>query len=207
MVLLVRLILCINLGLMQKKVLNVGCGYNWKENLHDYFHENSWLQVRLDIDPVVEPDLIMNMTDLSSIKSGSFDAVFSCHNLEHLETHEVLDTLIGFYRVLNFDGFALIIVPNLQQAAQFVVEDKLFDTVLNTSAGPVSPIDIIFGYRPLLAQGNKYMAHRTGFTATTLGGFLLQAGFSVVKVRSGDALDLTCVAYKNNLITEDPLLF
>jgi len=45
-------------------------------------------------------------------------------------------------------------------------------------AGPISPIDILWGHRLSLARGNYYMAHKVGFTAQSLTQALLEAGFA-----------------------------
>ena len=71
-----------------KKLLHVGCNKNTKENTIKYF-DNSWSEVRLDINKHVNPDIIGSMTDLSNVEKNSYDAVFSSHSIEHLFAHEV----------------------------------------------------------------------------------------------------------------------
>jgi|GEM_PF-3691545 len=44
-------------------------------------------------------------------------------------------------------------------------------------AGPIAPLDMLYGHRPALARGNLYMAHRTGFTLTSLMNMFRTAGF------------------------------
>ena len=58
-----------------------------------------------------------------------------------------------------------------------MAEDKLLEQAYTSPAGPISPIDILYGHRPPMAAGNLYMAHHCGFTENVLSEVLLQAGF------------------------------
>jgi len=83
----------------------------------------------------------------------------------------------------------LLTLPDLQRIAELVANDGLEDEAYNSPAGPITPLDMIYGHTPSLARGNEYMAHRTGFTARTLGQLLIEAGFtSVALQREGFAL-------------------
>jgi hypothetical protein len=180
----------------QLTVLHVGCGPRNPAKLHPIFHEPGWREVRLDADPGVGPDIVASITDLSMIASGSVHAVWSSHNLEHVYAHEVPLALSEFYRVLRPEGIALITLPDLQKVAELVIADQLQATVMASSLGPITTLDIIYGHSPSIAAGQLYMAHKTGFTATTLGEALLQAGFAKVEVnRSG--YDLWALAHKS----------
>jgi ubiquinone/menaquinone biosynthesis C-methylase UbiE len=145
-----------------------------------------WREIRLDIDPRVEPDIVASMIDMSDVKADSMDGLWSSHNLEHLYAHDVPLALREFRRVLRAGGVALITTPDLQKTCELVAADKLDEMAYMSPAGPITPLDTLFGYRPSLAAGNLFMAHHFGFTATTLRKALLQAGFGKVKVaRSG----------------------
>ena len=120
------------------------------------------------------------MTDMSAVPSGSVDAIFSSHNIEHLYPHEVPVALAEFKRVLNEDGFVVITCPDLKSVAALIAEDKLTVPAYTSPAGPITPLDILYGHRPQLAQGNLYMAHRCGFTQRVLDGTLRAAGFAAV---------------------------
>ena len=73
----------------QLTCLHVGCGPKNGTGLHPAFTGPDWVEVRLDIDPAVQPDLVGSITDLSVLGDATVDAVWSSHNLEHLEPHEV----------------------------------------------------------------------------------------------------------------------
>lgn len=171
--------------------LHVGCGRQRKAETTKGFDTPDWREVRLDIDPAVKPDIVGSMTDMAAVADGSMDGLFSSHNIEHLYPHEVGVALAEFRRVLTPDGFAVITCPDLRSVAQLVAEDRLTDVAYPSSAGPISALDMIFGHQADLARGNLYMAHRTGFTSTTLEAALRDASFArVVVLQRPRAYDL-----------------
>ena len=162
------------------KFLHIGCGSKRKNRTTKGFNTPDWQEIRLDIDPAAQPDIIGTMTDMSAVESGSMNAVFSSHNIEHLYPHEVPQALQEFLRVLADEGFALITCPDLQSAAALIAGDKLLEPAYHSPAGPIAPLDILYGHRPALARGNLYMAHRCGFTRRVLAATLKAAGFQGV---------------------------
>ncbi|ETR69141.1 MAG: Methyltransferase type 11 [Candidatus Magnetoglobus multicellularis str. Araruama] len=68
----------------------------------------------------------------------------------------------------------------MQSVCELVVDDKLTETAYQSPSGPITPIDIIYGHRVSLAQGNHYMAHRCGFTQRVLSSALKSAGFVMI---------------------------
>jgi SAM-dependent methyltransferase len=172
-----------------KIVLNVGCGYPNRQGLHRTVRGAEWRELRLDIHASVNPDILCSMTDMHPVATGSIDAIWSSHNLEHLHRHEVPVALSEFLRVLRPGGQMLATLPDLQRIAEFVASDSLEDEAYSSPAGPITPLDMIYGHTPSLARGNLHMAHRTGFTARTLGQLLNEAGFTGVALqREGFAL-------------------
>ena len=161
--------------------LHVGCGQKRKDRTTKAL--SSWNELRFDIDESVQPDLVGTMTDMSSVSSESVDAVFSSHNIEHLYPHEVPVALSEFLRVLKPDGFAVITCPDLQAVCALVAEDKLTEPAYTSPAGPIAPLDILYGHRPAMNAGNLYMAHRCGFTEKVLSGTLQSSGFICYPIR------------------------
>lgn len=179
-----------------RTVLHVGCGMADPRKLPAAFFEpGAWREVRLDIDPGVAPDIVATITDMGMVESGGVDAVWSAHNLEHLFAHEVPLALAEFRRVLRPEGFALITVPDLQQAAELVAQDRLAEAAYISPAGPIAPLDMLYGHGAAIAAGNHFMGHRTGFTARTLEIALRQAGFGLVRVIRDNAFALWATAY------------
>jgi SAM-dependent methyltransferase len=178
-----------------KQVLHVGCGYAEESHLHPSFKREQWQEIRMDIDPRVKPDFVGDMLDMRAVKDGTMDAIWSSHNVEHLYAHEVPVALKEFYRVLKEGGFALITLPDIQSVAEHVARGNLEQALYKSPNGPITPLDIMYGFGRAIAKGNKYMAHKTAFTATTLGLKLRQAGFYNVQVKR-DKFDLWAVAHK-----------
>ena len=188
----------------KKIVLHVGCGSPHPNRLHQLFRRPEWKEVRLDIDLHVQPDIVASITDMNIVPSECADAIYSSHNLEHLYPHEVPVALQEFVRVLKLTGFALISLPDLQAVAELVVADKLDEPAYQSPAGPIAPLDILYGHRTSMASGNLFMAHKTGFSAKTLAHSIIQAGFAWVKVvRDKKSLSLWAKAYKQRLDEEE----
>jgi predicted SAM-dependent methyltransferase len=191
-----------------KSFLHVGCGPKRKDRTTQGFNTPEWHEIRLDIDPLAEPDVIGTMTDMSAVASESVDAVYSSHNIEHLYPHEVPLALAEFLRVLKPGGFFVVTCPDLQSVCALIAEDKLTEAAYSSPAGPIAPIDILYGHRPAMANGNLFMAHRCGFTQKVLTGTLQSCGFkSVATMARGRApfFDLFALACKSEC-PEDEML-
>ncbi|MFZ5773993.1 MAG: tetratricopeptide repeat protein [Thermodesulfobacteriota bacterium] len=164
----------------QKKFLHIGCGSNHKDKTTPGFNTPEWRELRLDINPNVKPDIVASMLEMGEVPDASVDAIFSSHNIEHLYPHEVPRAIKEFVRVLKSDGFLVLACPDLQSVCALIAEDKLLDPVYMSPAGPITPLDILYGYRSSMERGNLYMAHRCGFTRKELHSMLQQSGFAVV---------------------------
>lgn len=180
----------------KRKVLHVGCGVQKPGRLHPAFSGPEWTEVRLDINPMARPDLVASITDMAIVASGSMDAVFSSHNLEHLLPHEVALALSEFRRVLKSGGLALIGVPDLQSVCAFIARGEAERVLYDSPLGPVTPMDVVFGHAKALARGNPFMQHKTGFTAETLHKALAKSGFPRIEIeRDEKALCLWAKAH------------
>jgi SAM-dependent methyltransferase len=192
-----------------KTFLHVGCGPVRVDPVTQLaqqvkgFASPQWQELRLDINPEVAPDVLGTMTDMAAVDTGSVDAVYSSHNIEHLYPHEVLLALAEFKRVLRPDGFVVITCPDLQSVCALVADDKLTEAAYTAEVGPIAPLDILYGLRSATASGNLYMAHRCGFTLKVLLGVLQQSGFSKLlgrrRPRQFDLWVLACVADLDDL--------
>ncbi len=185
-------------------LLHVGCGPKTRLQTTPGFRADDWQEIRLDIDPAVKPDVIGTMTDMSSVPDQSIDAVFSSHNVEHLYAHEVPIAFREFWRVLNDDGYVVVTCPDLESICALVAQDKLTDTAYQSPAGPITPLDMLYGHRASIARGNHYMAHRVGYTRKVLTGSLSSVGFgSVIALRRPAAFDLWAIASKSQKPEQD----
>ena len=179
-----------------KTFLHVGCGDQNKSHLLGFNNDN-WKEIRLDIDKNVNPDIVGTLTDMKLVETGSVDAVYSSHNIEHIFPHEVPIALREFYRVLKDDGIVVITCPDIQSVGEAVAQDKLFETLYESPIGPVTAFDILYGHRETTAGGNVFMIHKGGFTYSTLNKALYDAGFETrCGARRTHAFDLYLVAFK-----------
>jgi predicted SAM-dependent methyltransferase len=183
----------------ERMLLHVACGHATINTLPvSGFRDLGWQEVRLDADPSVQPDVVGSMVDMSAVPDGFADAIYSSHGIEHLYWHDVPRALAEFYRVLKDDGFAVITCPDLQAAAQMIAEDRLFETAYPSPAGPITPFDILYSYRPFVAANPEWMSHHCGFTLTTLNAVLREAGFPLVYgFRRAGGFDLWVLASKS----------
>lgn len=150
-----------------------------------------------------KPDIVSTLLDMHSIESASYDAVFSAHSLERHFSHEVPKVLANFIRVLKPSGYLVLFCTDLQAVCRLVADDKLLETAYDAPAGSITPLDILYGYRPALAAGKVEYACRCGFTARALLGTLSQAGFrSVWAARNQATFSIAAIASRLKLADE-----
>tara|TARA_B100001057_G_C22711527_1_gene895977 strand:- start:465 stop:1064 length:600 start_codon:yes stop_codon:yes gene_type:complete len=169
-----------------KRFLHIGPGDSYKSNTSKIFATDEWEEVRLDINEKANPDILTSMTDLSMIEDDEYQGIFSSHNIEHIFPHEVDNTFREFFRVLSADGELVIICPDLMVVAKAIVEGNYLKALYESPAGPIAPIDILYGHRASIAAGNEYMAHKCAFTIEALMGVLKAAGFGTIVAGTGD---------------------
>lgn len=178
-----------------KKVLNVG-GNSKEIPLPPQYA--GFEHLLLDIDASLMPDVVCDARQLTTLHPNQFDAVYCSHNLEHYYRHDVSKVLAGFQHVLKEDGFAHIIVPDIQEVMRTTLERGLdIEDVLYVSpAGPIMVLDVLYGYTVEIERsGHDFFAHKTGFTQKSLVKALEDAGFA--KIYSAAAgLEVRALAFK-----------
>ena len=178
-------------------LVNAGCGPlgGWLPAMFQ-----SWQQLRVDIDPAVSPDVVASITDMSPIATGTADAFWSAHCVEHLYEHSIAEALSEFYRILAEGGFGCIIVPDLQAIARYIAEDKAHEVIYTSPAGPITAHDMVFGLGSALARGRAAMAHRCGFTPSLMIQRLQALPFGeIILRRRTNALELAAVVRKSQV--------
>lgn len=158
---------------------------------------SGWSELRVDIDPAAEPDVIADLTDLSAIPAGSVQGVWCSHCIEHLYLHQVPRALAEIRRILSAEGVVCILVPDLQTIASAIVADKLLDVLYESPAGPITPHDVLFGFGRDIAKGRSAMAHRCGFTPSAMVACLRDAGFEEFVVIRRSNFELAAVAHNS----------
>ena len=185
----------------QRSFLHVGCGGSTKEDTVSGFKGDDWREIRLDMDAAVAPDIVSSMTDMAVIPDTSVDAIYSSHNIEHLYAHEVPLAFAEFLRVLKPDGFLVLTCPDLRSICSLVADDKLDAPAYFTPSGElIAPLDVLYGHRRAMAEGNLFMAHRYGFTQRTLMEAARKAGFKIGhSLQRPTVFDLWLLAFKTEV--------
>ena len=165
-----------------KTVLHVGCGQKTIAQMPLGFQDAGWREVRFDINEKVKPmpDIVGTITDMTMVEDASMDALFSSHNIEHVFSHEVVPVLKEFRRVINDNGFVVVTCPDVYEVCKRMTEGdvKLTGPLYDSPAGPITPLDIIYGHIADIARGETYMAHKTGFDLDSLGAAFKAASFA-----------------------------
>ena len=91
-----------------------------------------------------------------------------------------------------------MLCPDILSVAQAITQGLLTETLYVSPAGPISALDILYGFQHDIQRGNFFMAHKTAFTADTLAKDLMAAGFSGVSVARDLNFGLHALATKNS---------
>jgi glycosyltransferase involved in cell wall biosynthesis len=146
-------------------VLNVGCGQTRLDAQSKFFVD--WDEIRVDAYDNPTADIITSIVELEKIPNESVDCVWASHVVEHNYWHQLPALFNNMLRVLKEDGFAVVRVPDLGSIAD-KIEDGLLEIEYNSSAGPVSVIDMIYGHRGFVESWGEGMSHKIGFTKKSM---------------------------------------
>lgn len=174
-----------NGGYMTK--LFLGCGPFPIHPQHLEVVDDSWTFV----DKYVENPKIVKM-DIQKLEypDNSVERIYCSHTLEHIGSKEVIPCLKEWYRVLKSGGDVIINVPDMEWAAEELIN-------LIQGKNPRSPVfntqekimEIIYGN-----QDHEGEFHKSGYTSVSLAHFLQDAGFKEIKVKQVyEAHEMGCV--------------
>jgi SAM-dependent methyltransferase len=172
-------------------------------------HYQHWRQCFLDIDPRWNPDILCDARSLTTQAPGQFDAIYCSHNLEHYYAHDVAKVLTGFLHVLQPDGFAEVIVPDMRAVMKTMLDRNLDidDPLYISPAGPISTRDVIYGFGAEIERsGNDFFAHKTGFTPQSLQRALNISGFPIVFLAPGH-MEVRALAFRTTPVARQQQLF
>lgn len=175
---------------------NLGSGpRSLLSSLTDASAFDGWREVRIDLDPNNAPEILADLTDLSAVVADhSASIVYCSHVLEHFHDHDLTTVLSEILRILRPDGAAVLRVPDLMAVMRSLDENDLEKPLYPSPSGPISALDVIYGHRASIREGNLFMAHHTGFTQSSLAGRLLEAGFEEVRTQPGTSYDFCAIA-------------
>ncbi len=188
------------------KFLHAACGGDDKTRTTREFAKEEWQETRMDAYGEANPDVVSSLPDMlgaSGLQTASFDAAFTSHSLERLYAHQAVAALENLARVLKDDGYLVVACSDLQAICALVAEDKLLEPAYQSPAGPVTPLDVLYGFRPALAAGHENHACKCGFTSHALMGSLRQAGFKSLWItKNPSSFSLVCIACKQEVPEE-----
>jgi len=176
-----------------KRLLHAGCGHCTNRPPADF---DTYKEVRLDCDPMVEPDIVASIVAMPQVADSTFDAVLCSHVLEHVFGHEVPMALREFLRVLKPGGKLWWNSPDLQAIGGKLALDQADHALYLSGMGPVAPLDMIYGHRASVARGDTFMQHKTGFTASIVKHLLVACGFEQIEVDRRVLYELKATAQK-----------
>lgn len=134
--------------------LNLGC-YNKK--LPGF--------TNVDVREDVEPDIVDDAFELSTIKDNTVDLIYSSHMLEHLDYKKTKQALNNWYRKLKKDGILRLAVPDFEAVCRRYMYKGNIQEVLHSVCG---------------SQKHDFDFHYNIFDEKRLTKLLVDAGFSYV---------------------------
>src|SRR4029079_12807417 len=137
-----------------KRILRVVFGANDDERLDPRFQGGEWQEYRLQVDGAVSPTIVGNIFGMPDVPADNFDAIQSWHHFQRLFACQVPLALAEFRRVLKPGGLLLLVTSNLPKIAEQVVAGNLERYVAQIESVPLMTIDLIFGSRDRIAQGD-----------------------------------------------------
>mgnify|MGYP001322278169 FL=1 len=183
------------------KLLHVGCGPKTKKQTTNVFNNERWDEIRFDVNSDCNPDVTGSMVDMHMFEDNTFDAIFSSHNFEHLFFHEAEKAANEFFRVLNPTGYVFLLCPDIISVCEGIVKNGPDSLLYKTASGmPISPIDVIYGHRPAIKNGNEFMAHKYGYSEKTLTSVFKKSGFSnIATLTRKNHYDIVLIACREKL--------
>jgi predicted SAM-dependent methyltransferase len=109
----------------------------------------------------VRPDYRCDLRKLP-FATKEFDIVFSSHVLEHFERSEIGEVLNEWTRIMKDDGELRLVLPNLEWAAQHIMNKEIDGDVMN----------VLYGM-----QSYELNFHKCGFIPQTVEQLLAERGF------------------------------
>lgn len=162
------------------RLLNIGCGPA-SLALPPYYDD--WEVVRLDIDPVHQPNILMDALDVGELAGEDYDAAYASHLIEHIYVWELERFLVGCYQALAPDGYLQLRVPDALAACRAAAKAGTLDAVCYHSAvGDVTAWDMLYGHAAYQHQFHEPMAHHNGFEQDTLTATLQLYGLRQVYI-------------------------
>lgn len=130
--------------------------------------DNPRYRPNVDIRPGPTVDIVANLEGIFPIESNSYKGVYSEYLLEHIGWRKVPQFLRECLRILEPDGTAIFIIPNLKAQAKKIASKEEWDW---------EDISLIFG-----DQNFPDNLHKCGFSPRLITVLLAETGFRDITV-------------------------
>jgi SAM-dependent methyltransferase len=186
-----------SINLPEKVVLNIGSGKN-KLNFNSL---KDFKEISYDADVKLKPDIVGDILKLDVLNKESVDVIWASHIVEHLHTKQVPNVLQNINRILKKNGLGIIVVPNIKEIGKELFLGKIHKPVYVSDAGPITPMDILYG-AVNLSENNDFMMHKTGFTeeyasellgSLNINGYVKSVGHNLFILICKNGIDKLCV--------------
>ncbi|MEM7617425.1 MAG: hypothetical protein AAF195_03495, partial [Pseudomonadota bacterium] len=115
------------------------------------------------------------LQELSNIEDSKYNLIWSFNHLSSYYAHDIVHILRNMHRILQENGQVILIVPNLTAICQVIADGKLENKLSDDNI--LTPIDLLYGNRQQINQGNLFASCKTGFSSVTLANKFIKAGF------------------------------
>lgn len=146
-----------------KLIADIGSGSH--TSMPHLYQDNT--VVRFDMDESCKPDFVCDVRNIPE-EDNVFDIAVASHVLEHLKWDDVIPALQEWVRILKVGGELTVKVPNLQFAAQKILEDNNY----TFDARWKHPYEMLMVYG---SQDGVGMYHHSGFTPNVLKEYVKRA--------------------------------
>lgn len=167
------------------KKLNLGYGFDIIEGY-----------LNVDLHAFHKPDLVADVCNLSMLPSGYYEEIIAQDILEHLQRSRTKPTLAEWNRLLKNNGILKLRVPNLIGLLSLFLKEESQNVKKQEEL-----IQCCFG-----TQAYEGDYHYTSFTDLLLKHYLIETGFSILKMSRKDEWLFEVIAQKAGECSRDALL-
>ena len=132
--------------------------------------------VNVDARKTEATDIVAPAWDIPGIAKNSVTLIYTRHMLEHLDPNEARLALKHWFDLLTEDGYAIIIVPDIEFHAKQLLGLANSNQVKFPDQQQHA-FNSLWGWRDENRGGNREDAHKWGYTEATLFAALKEAGF------------------------------
>lgn len=133
--------------------------------------------INVDARKTIATDIVAPAWKIPDIPNKSVTFIYTRHMLEHLDPNEARLSLTHWHELLTDDGYANIIVPDIEFHAKQIL-GLAHSNMVKFPDQEQHAFNSLWGWRDELRGGNREDAHKWGYTEKTLFAALSDAGFS-----------------------------